>query len=111
MEESLIFFLTLFWPGIIKYIKDKLIFYFIISLNQLAVEPDLYPECEYHSRGNIRELKDFIITDKSNNVRNHTEDKIVIYKKNIDFLIEKLDHLLNKKNNFLFTVTFTFIII
>lgn len=56
-------------------------------------------------------LKGFIITDKSNNVRDYTEDEIVIHKEGIDFSTEELGYFLNKKSNFSFTITFIFIII
>ena len=111
VKESLISFLTFFWPGIIEYIKDRLVLHLIVPLNWLAVEPGSYLKCEYHLKGNTRELKGFIITDKSDNVRDHTENEIVIYKKDIGFFKEKLSHLLNNKNNFSFTVIFTSVMI
>ena len=80
-------------------------------LNWLAVEPSLYPECEYHLRGNTREPEGFIITDESNKVRNYVKDEIVVHEKDINFFTKKSDYLLNDKNHFSFTVIFTFIVI
>ena len=56
-----------------------------MPLNRLAIQTRAYSEGEHRSRGNVGEQEGFIVASEGDDVRDYTEDRIIIHKKGVGF--------------------------
>jgi len=89
VEKRLMWLLTHFTVWIAECAEDKLVFHIIMSLNWLTVQLRAYLKHKHHLKSDIEKQKDTVDTSKSNNIKDHTEEWVVVYKEDIDLSILK----------------------
>jgi len=80
-----------------RYAKDRLVLDFIVLLDWLAVQPRAYSKRKYYLGGSFGESEGFVIVNKSNDIGDYAEYKVVIYKEGISFPALKLVSPNNRK--------------